>query len=87
MEQFSATVRNNADSAKHAGHWAPGAATVAAQGGDVQGRVVNTMQDQRGRLGVVWGGGVPWISGHPARAWAHTREPTPRFHADIGLIT
>jgi methyl-accepting chemotaxis protein len=45
MEQLGATVRKNADSAKQANQLAQSASTVAAQGGDVVGRVVVTMQD------------------------------------------
>ncbi len=45
MEQLGATVRKNADSAKQANQLAQGASTVAAQGGDVVGKVVVTMQD------------------------------------------
>jgi methyl-accepting chemotaxis protein len=45
MEQLGTTVRNNADSAKQANQLAQGASAVAAQGGDVVGKVVTTMQD------------------------------------------
>lgn len=45
MEELGATVRKNADSAKQANQLAQGASTVAAQGGDVVGKVVVTMQD------------------------------------------
>jgi methyl-accepting chemotaxis protein len=44
MEQLGATVRNNADSARQANQLAQGASAVAAQGGDVVGKVVTTMQ-------------------------------------------
>ena len=44
MEELGTTVRNNADSAKQANQLAQGASTIAAQGGDVVGRVVTTMQ-------------------------------------------
>jgi methyl-accepting chemotaxis protein len=44
MEQLGTTVRNNADSAKQAKQLALGASSVAAQGGDVVGKVVVTMQ-------------------------------------------
>ena len=44
MEQLGTTVRNNADSAKQANQLAQGASAVAAQGGEVVGKVVNTMQ-------------------------------------------
>ena len=44
MEQLGTTVRNNADSAKQANQLAQGAAAVAAQGGEVVGKVVTTMQ-------------------------------------------
>jgi len=44
MEQLNTTVRNNADSAKHANQLAQGASAVAAQGGEVVGKVVDTMQ-------------------------------------------
>jgi methyl-accepting chemotaxis protein len=43
MEQLSTTVRNNADNAKHARELAQGASAVAAQGGEVVGKVVTTM--------------------------------------------
>ena len=45
MEQLNATVRNNADSAKQANQLAQGASRVATHGGDVVGKVVQTMQD------------------------------------------
>jgi methyl-accepting chemotaxis protein len=45
MEELGTTVRNNADNAKQANQLAQGASTVAAQGGEVVGRVVSTMQD------------------------------------------
>lgn len=44
MEQLSTTVRNNAENAKQANQLAQGASEVAAQGGDVVGQVVSTMQ-------------------------------------------
>ncbi|TDP82208.1 methyl-accepting chemotaxis protein [Aquabacterium commune] len=44
MEQLGATVRTNADSARQANQMAQGASSVAAQGGEVFGRVVTTMQ-------------------------------------------
>jgi methyl-accepting chemotaxis protein len=44
MEQLGTTVRNNADSARQANQLAQGASAVAAQGGVVVGKVVNTMQ-------------------------------------------
>jgi len=44
MEQLSTTVRNNTDSARRANQLAKGASAVAAQGGEVVGQVVFTMQ-------------------------------------------
>jgi methyl-accepting chemotaxis protein len=44
MESLGSTVRNNADSAMQANQLAKSASTVAAQGGEVVGRVVTTMQ-------------------------------------------
>ncbi len=44
MEQFSTSVRNNAENAKVADQLAINASTVAAQGGDVVSRVVDTMK-------------------------------------------
>jgi methyl-accepting chemotaxis protein len=44
MEELGSTVRNNADSARQANQLAQGASAVAAQGGEVVGRVVTTMQ-------------------------------------------
>ena len=44
MHQLGTTVRNNADSAQQANQLAQGASTVAAQGGEVVGQVVTTMQ-------------------------------------------
>ena len=44
MEQLGTTVHNNADSARQANQLALSAASVAAQGGDVVGKVVTTMQ-------------------------------------------
>jgi methyl-accepting chemotaxis protein len=45
MEQLGTTVRNNTDSAKQANQLAQGASAVAAQGGQVVGQVVSTMQE------------------------------------------
>ena len=44
MEELGTTVRNNADNAKQANQLAQGASAVAAQGGEVVGKVVSTMQ-------------------------------------------
>ncbi len=44
MEQLSATVKQNADSARQANHLAIFASTVAAKGGDAVGQVVITMK-------------------------------------------
>ena len=44
MEQLGATVRQNADNAKQADQLARGASTVAIQGGEVVGQVVETMK-------------------------------------------
>ncbi|CAN5212791.1 methyl-accepting chemotaxis protein [soil metagenome] len=44
MEQLGSTVRQNADNAKQANQLAMSASTVATQGGDVVGRVVDTMK-------------------------------------------
>jgi methyl-accepting chemotaxis protein len=44
MEELGTTVRNNADSASQANQLAQGASAVAAQGGQVVGQVVATMQ-------------------------------------------
>ena len=44
MEELGTTVRHNADSARQANQLAQSASTVAAQGGDVVGQVVTTMQ-------------------------------------------
>ncbi len=44
MEELGTTVRNNSDSANQANQLAQGAAAVAAQGGDVVGKVITTMQ-------------------------------------------
>lgn len=44
MEQLNTTVRSNTDSADQANQLAHGASAVAAQGGEVVGRVVRTMQ-------------------------------------------
>ena len=43
MEELTATVQHNADTARRASDLAEGAARVAAQGGDVVGQVVTTM--------------------------------------------
>jgi methyl-accepting chemotaxis protein len=54
MEELGTTVRHNADSAKQANQLAQGAAAVAAQGGEVVGKVVTTMQginDSSRRIG------------------------------------
>jgi len=48
MEQLGATVRHNADTARRASELAEGASRVAAQGGDVVGQVVATMDDITG---------------------------------------
>jgi methyl-accepting chemotaxis protein len=44
MEQLGSTVRHNADSAQQANRLAQGASSVAVQGGEVVGKVVDTMQ-------------------------------------------
>jgi len=44
MDELGATVRNNADNAQQANQLAQSASAVAAQGGEVVGRVVTTMQ-------------------------------------------
>jgi methyl-accepting chemotaxis protein-1 (serine sensor receptor) len=44
MEELSATVKQNADNARQANQLALGASTVATQGGEVVGRVVDTMK-------------------------------------------
>ena len=44
MEQLGTTVRHNSDSAQQANQLAQGASAVAAQGGEVVGKVVATMQ-------------------------------------------
>jgi methyl-accepting chemotaxis protein len=44
MEELSATVRQNADSARQANQLAQSASTVAIQGGEVVGQVVDTMK-------------------------------------------
>jgi methyl-accepting chemotaxis protein len=44
MEQLGTTVRHNADNARQASQLAHSASTVAVQGGDVVGRVVETMK-------------------------------------------
>ncbi|MBD7924753.1 HAMP domain-containing methyl-accepting chemotaxis protein [Xanthomonas bonasiae] len=43
MEELTSTVKQNAESARQANQLAVGAASVAAQGGDVVGQVVSTM--------------------------------------------
>ena len=45
MEQLTGTVKNNAETARQADELAAGASVVAAQGGELVGRVVATMQD------------------------------------------
>ncbi len=45
MDQLGSTVRNNADNAKQANQLALGASTVAVEGGEVVGQVVDTMKD------------------------------------------
>ncbi len=44
MDQLGSTVRNNADNARQANQLAIGASTVATQGGEVVGQVVETMK-------------------------------------------
>ncbi|MDD2878904.1 MAG: methyl-accepting chemotaxis protein [Rhodoferax sp.] len=44
MEELSATVKQNADSARQANQLAMNASSVAVQGGEVMGRVINTMK-------------------------------------------
>ena len=44
MEQLSATVKNNDTSSSHASQLAESAASVAAKGGDLVGKVVHTME-------------------------------------------
>ena len=44
MEELSATVKQNADNARQANQLAMGASTVAVEGGEVVGRVVDTMK-------------------------------------------
>ncbi len=44
MEELGTTVKNNADSAKQANQLAAGASAVAAEGGEVVGKVVATMK-------------------------------------------
>ncbi|WP_197284691.1 methyl-accepting chemotaxis protein, partial [Piscinibacter sakaiensis] len=44
MEQLNTTVRHNADNARQANQLAQGASAIAAQGGQVVGQVVDTMQ-------------------------------------------
>src|SRR5690606_35796165 len=45
MEELTSTVRQNADNARQANQLAIGAADVAGKGGEVVGRVVNTMTE------------------------------------------
>ena len=45
MEELSSTVKQNADNAKQANQLAQGASAVAIKGGEVVGRVVDTMKD------------------------------------------
>jgi len=45
MEQLTSTVKQNADTARQATQLASGASTVAAEGGNVVGQVVATMQE------------------------------------------
>ena len=45
MDQLSSTVRNNADNARQANQLAAGASAVAARGGEVVSKVVDTMRD------------------------------------------
>ncbi len=45
MDELGSTVRNNADNAKQANQLALGASTVALEGGEVVGQVVDTMKD------------------------------------------
>ncbi len=45
MDELGSTVRNNADNAKQANQLALGASTVAVEGGEVVGQVVDTMKD------------------------------------------
>jgi methyl-accepting chemotaxis protein len=45
MEQLTATVRQNADTARMASQLATGASGVATQGGEVVGQVVTTMEE------------------------------------------
>ena len=44
MEELGTTVRHNADSARQANELAQGASAIAAQGGEVVGKVVSTMR-------------------------------------------
>ncbi|MEK8046451.1 methyl-accepting chemotaxis protein [Ideonella margarita] len=44
MDQLGSAVRHNADNARHANELAQGAASVASEGGEVVGRVVQTMK-------------------------------------------
>eukprot|EP01031_Cornospumella_fuschlensis_P053623 gene53623-biopygen10418 len=44
MEQLTSTVRSNADTARHATELAAAASAIAAQGGQVVGQVVDTME-------------------------------------------
>ena len=45
MDELSSTVKQNADNAKQANQWAQRASTIAIEGGDVVGQVVETMKD------------------------------------------
>ena len=45
MEELSSQVKHNADNARQANQLASGASTVAVRGGEVVGRVVDTMKD------------------------------------------
>lgn len=58
MEELSSTVRQNADNARQANQLAQGASQVAARGGEMVGRVVQTMQgisDSSRRIGDIIG--------------------------------
>ncbi|MPT05683.1 MAG: methyl-accepting chemotaxis protein [Delftia sp.] len=55
MEELGTTTRNNADNAKQANQLAQGASDVAAQGGEVVGKVVTTMQGISDIIGVIDG--------------------------------
>ena len=65
MEELGTTTRNNADNAKQANQLAQGASAVAAQGGEVVGKVVTTMQgisDSSRKIGDIIGviDGIPF---------------------------